>query len=197
MDALEEASEQVGVLEQRVAPSPLLARLAVLLAWEGSADTEIDWSALAEAAGHPFPEDYGRYVELFPPGEIGFLKVHHPHRWSAVEDFLTYARNWHAVMNDKAELAGGFPYHFGASPGDLRVWGTVNLDYLLCWHLNEGPPEQWPTVVCDTAMVDPPERYAGTVTELLVDLAEARNPLPVIGYVTEVEGAPYRFSRYE
>ncbi|MDM4783753.1 MULTISPECIES: hypothetical protein [unclassified Micromonospora] len=73
----------------------------------------------------------------------------------------------------------------------------MNLDYLLCWHLDDGPPERWPTVVCDTALIDPVERYAGTATALLVEIAELRNPVPVIGYVTEIEGMPFRFVRDE
>ena len=175
--------------------SPTTDRLAVLLDWDASTEMEVAWPALTEAAGHPFPEDYRRFVERFPHGLIGVLKVLHPSCWG-VPDFLQYARNWHDVMNEKAD-EGGFPYHFGTSPGDLRVWGTVNLDYLLCWHLDDVRPDRWPTVVCDTALTDPLERYAGTATELLVDLAELRNPVPLIGYVTEIEGAPFRFSRDE
>ncbi|ADL43690.1 hypothetical protein [Micromonospora aurantiaca (nom. illeg.)] len=176
--------------------SPTVDRLAGLFDWDGATETEIDWTALTEAAGHPFPEDYRRFVERLPHGSIGFLEVLHPSDWG-VPEFLRYARNWHHVMNKRAECTGGFPYHFGTSPGDLRVWGAVNFDYLLCWHLDDGPPEQWPTVVCDTALIDPPEPYAGTATALLVEIAELRNPVPVIGYVTEIDGVPFRLVRHE
>ncbi|WP_435232928.1 hypothetical protein [Micromonospora aurantiaca (nom. illeg.)] len=99
--------------------SPTVDRLAGLFDWDGATETEIDWTALTEAAGHPFPEDYRRFVERFPHGSIGFLEVLHPSDWG-VPEFLRYARNWHHVMNKRAECTGGFPYHFGTSPGDLR-----------------------------------------------------------------------------
>ena len=35
--------------------SPTVDRLAGLFDWDGATETEIDWTALTKAAGHPFP----------------------------------------------------------------------------------------------------------------------------------------------
>ncbi|MCI4066065.1 hypothetical protein MRQ36_27375 [Micromonospora sp. R77] len=169
----------------------MIDRLADLVGREVAAPKAIDWSTLIEASGHDFPPDYRRYVERFPPGAIGPLTVHHPGRWGLV-DFVTYARNYHDVMNDKAEMEGVYPYHFGESVGDLCMWGAVQADYLLCWHITSASPSDWPTVVCDIAMAEAPELYNGTMAELLLDLGERRESVSVINYVTDTS-LPYRF----
>ncbi|MFC4148015.1 hypothetical protein ACFO0M_17305 [Micromonospora mangrovi] len=152
----------------------------------------MDWLNLTEACGHNFPPDYRRYVERFPPGAIGPLTVHHPLRWPSIQDFVDYAANHHDVMNDRAEMEGGYPYRFGNSVGDLCMWGIIQADYLLCWRITADSPAGWQTVVCDISMDDSPESYCGTLTELLLDLGGRREPVPVISYVTETS-LPYKF----
>ncbi|WP_406036424.1 SMI1/KNR4 family protein [Micromonospora sp. NBC_00898] len=170
----------------------VIDRLANLVGWEGSANNKFDWPALVEASGHDFPPDYRQYIERFPAGNLGPLTVHHPHEWPGLADFVAYARNYHEVMNDRAEVKGDYPYRFGESPGDLCMWGAVQADYLLCWHMTSASPSGWPTVVCDIGMGEAPELYGGTMTELLLALGENRKPVPVINYVTETS-LSYKF----
>ncbi|MFC8850567.1 MULTISPECIES: hypothetical protein [unclassified Micromonospora] len=173
----------------------ILDRLSLLVGWHADSRMPIEWPALVAAAGHDFPLDYRRYVERFPPGVLGALTVHHPQRWSGVADYLEYAENYHNVMNDRALMRGDFPYRFGSSPGDLYMWGAVQADYLLCWQLSEKAAEEWPTVVCDISMVDQPERYEGSFSNLLLELAEGKTPVPVISYVAD--GAwPFEFEAF-
>ncbi|MFF0659379.1 hypothetical protein [Micromonospora tulbaghiae] len=161
-----------------------LNRLCSLTGWVPGVEVPIDWPALAAAAAHEFPADYRSYSERFPPGALGALTVHHPHRWSGFTDYIQYANNYHSAMNERALMREGFPYRFGASDGELCMWGTVQADYLLCWQVSgQKAPEEWSTVVCDTSLIEEPERYDGSLISLLLDLAEGKEPLPVISYV--------------
>ncbi|MEU9738883.1 hypothetical protein AB0E12_06785 [Micromonospora chersina] len=134
-------------------------------------------------------------MERFPPGALGAVTVHHPQRWSGAPDYPEYVKNHHDVMNERALQLGHYPYSFGFSPGDLCMWGTVQADYLLCWQLSGRVAEEWPTVLCDIAMVEHPQRYEGRLTDLLLAFAEGKTPLPAISYVAD-EAWPFEFEAF-
>ncbi len=168
-------------------------RLAALVGWEGPVASAVDWEDLRARAGHPFPADYRAYVERFPPGDIGVLHVLHPHTGAGIDEYLATVTNYHDAMNDRAQLRPGFPYHFGTSTGDLCLWGVVQADYLLCWHIDDGPPERWPSVVCDTVLsAQATACHPGPAVQLLIDIGEGRNPIPLIDYV--YDALPYTFA---
>jgi hypothetical protein len=167
-----------------------VARLSELVGWHTPADLHVDWEFLAAELGHRFPADYRRYVESFPPGDIGPLHVLHP---AEPGEYVETIRRQQEFLDEDAASIVDFPHRFGSGPGDLTIWGAVQADFLLCWQLTGDDPEAWPTVVVETPNLSAGtvQRYDGSAVSLLIDIAEGRNPVPLIGYITEV--LPFTF----
>jgi len=172
-----------------------VARLSELVGSVDPGALNVDWDVLAAELGHSFPADYRRYVESYPPGDIGLLHVMHPDTGDGVRQYVDTIRRQQEFLDEVCRSrVMDFPYRFGSNPGELAIWGAVQADFVLCWQLTGDDPDTWPVVVADTALsADAVERYEGSAVRLLIDISEGRDPVPLINYVVDV--LPFKFRR--
>ncbi|MFC8850568.1 MULTISPECIES: hypothetical protein [unclassified Micromonospora] len=170
----------------------VVAALAALTGWDGDSPNRPDWTSFESAFGRPFPNDFKRYVERFPPGAFELLAVFHP----LDVDYGDDPRSYVLQLIERNEPVNDFgnPFRFGIEPGELLAWGTVNGEYELCWQLTNDEPDSWGCVVVDMA-ARTGERYSGGMVDLLISVLSGASGISSLDYLRDA--LPMSFVPYD
>jgi hypothetical protein len=138
--------------------------------------TAVDWEAMAQSWGRPFPPDYRRFIEEYGAGTVqGFLVVDAPQLKvpleeagldGMVQETLTVEGAW--------ELADKSPELEGTSP-HLINWGVDSAADMMCWDASGEDPTAWPVLVFNRGD-DLFSRYDCGMVEFLTRLLRGEFP---------------------
>jgi hypothetical protein len=110
--------------------------------------TTVDWAALTESWGKPFPLDYQRFMEVYGAGAVqNYLSIGRPEPKVPLEQA---PRDGMVIETANAEAdwetEEKTPELEGTSPV-LITWGVDATADMLCWDASDDDPAKWPVVV--------------------------------------------------
>ncbi|MEU5402212.1 hypothetical protein ABZ348_23285 [Streptomyces sp. NPDC005963] len=135
-------------------------KLRILVGWESTDRTVVDWPATEAALGTPLPSDYKEIVEVFGPGCFDdYLDLLVPGTRSS--NILLW------FQNDAVHAAELWePYSVYPTPGGLLRWGASEQEITFVWQTGAPDPDDWRVLV--EFHFDEWERYDCGMGEFLV-----------------------------
>lgn len=135
--------------------NPQVAALAQVVSVTHGVDERIDWSAVEEIWGTPFPADYVAFMEMYGAGQLSaevgiLLPVPRPdvyRDWDGLEGETANARGTWEMLGGRAAL--------DVDPDSILAWGFTSGADIYCWLTTGDDPDRWPVLVCGRH-TDPP-----------------------------------------
>jgi hypothetical protein len=135
-----------------VSTNPAVDDLRGLTGWDGGRAT-IDWAPLSEALGLGVPDDFRALTQAFPYGVFQeWVRLMHP---TNAPDAASWVANLRGACDGlrlwRDKFVPDFGYGLYPEPGGLLPWAEMDNEEYFCW-VTQGPPNDWPTVVCNRAL---------------------------------------------